>query len=334
MIACYVRGEGLGHLTRLRAALHTLGLDGEPVTVLTDSSFAADPRVTGGWTVLRAPSSTGLADWIAATLADLAADELFIDAFPAGLKGELTAAAIPPGTSVVHLARLLRWDAYRPLLPTDPPRFDRTYMLEPLTPEHDAHLRSVSREVTPLTLVEPPVTGHPSPSAPAAVPGGRFRPGAWPDASTAFLAASGARPPSGTRLPAGVRPAGHGGEPVGPAEAAATLGPGAWLVVHSGPDAEIGELVAYARDLAAVEGLSPRLTLVSPHRPADLPAQIAHLDVYPVWPLFPSAERIITAAGFNAVRQLSPWRDRHRMLPFPRTLDDQFTRAARTRRPA
>jgi hypothetical protein len=271
VIACYAYGDGLGHLTRVRAALHTLGLGGVPVTVLTGSSFAGDPRVTGGWTVLRAPAGDGLAGWIAAALADLAPDELVVDAFPAGLKGELTAKAVPSGTRVTHLARLLRWDAYRPLLPADPPHFDRSYVLEPLAPEHDAYLRSVSREITPLELVEP-------------------------------------------------------------VETAAMSGPGAWLVVHSGPDAEILELVAYARELAAFEGRSPPLTLVSPRRPAALPAEIAHLDVYPVWPLFPSAERIITAAGFNAVRQLAPWRERHRMLPFPRTLDDQFTRAARTRR--
>jgi hypothetical protein len=304
----------------MRAALHTLGLDGAPVTVLTGSSFAGDPRVTGGWRVLRAPSRGGLSGWIAATLADLAPDELIVDAFPAGLRGELTADAVPPGTRVAHLARLLRWDAYRPLLPSGPPHFDRTYVLEPLAPEHDAYLRSVSREITPLELAEPPAAfaGRPSPGALTAVLDGRSRSGARADASDAPPAVSGTWPSTGA-------------QPVGPAEAAGVLGPDAWLVVHSGPDAEILELVAYARETAAFEGLSPRLVLVGPRRPAELPAEVTHLDVYPVWPLFPAAERIVTAAGFNAVRQLAPWRERHRMLPFPRTLDDQFTRAARNR---
>jgi hypothetical protein len=105
-----------------------------------------------------------------------------------------------------------------------------------------------------------------------------------------------------------------------------------WLIVHAGPGTEIAELVGYAREMADLEGVRPRLTLVSPGpRPDVLPPEVAHLDVYPAWPLFGSAARIITAAGCNAVRQLAPWRDRHRMMPFPRRFDDQYARAARVR---
>ena len=255
MIVCYAAGDGLGHLMRLRSALHTLSPDG-PVTVVTGSPFARDPRVAGGWHVVE-------------SAAGLAPDEVVVDAFPAGLKGELT--RFPPGTRVTHLARLLRWDAYRPLLPADPPRFDRTFVLEPLAPAHDAYLREVSDEVSPLTLTDPP-------SEPIDVDG--------------------------------------------------------WLIVHSGPEAEILELIAYAQDMASAERVAPPMTLVSPQRPHDLPAGIAHLDIYPAHRPGPNVDRIITAAGFNAVRQFAPWRERHRMLPFPRSLDDQFARAARARRGA
>lgn len=257
MIACYARGDGLGHLTRIRAALHTLGRAGEPVTILTGSAYAADPRVVGDWTVLPVEA-----------LAALTPDELIVDAFPAGLKGELTAAMIPSGARVTHLARRLRWDAYEPMLPAAPPRFDRTFVLEPLEADHLAHLERVSGEVVPLTLVDPPADG----------------------------------------------PSLDG-----------------WLIVHSGPDEEILELVDYARDTAALEGLRPAFTLIAPGRPDDLPADVAHLDIYPAWPLAEGADRIVTAAGFNAVRQFAPWRDRHRVVPFPRTLDDQFARAAAIR---
>ena len=171
----------------------------------------------------------------------------------------------------MHLARLLRWDAYRPLLPPEPPGFAQTYLVEPVTPEHEAYLRSVSGAVTPLELVEPPV----------------------PESSVVD----------------------------------------GWLIVHSGPETEIVELVEYAREMAGLEGVRPRLTLVSPGRPDGLPPGVAHLDVYPAWPLFP-AERIVTAAGCNVVRQLARWPDRHRMMPFPRRFDDHFTRAARVREPS
>ena len=271
MIVCYANGGGLGHLTRIRAYLHTVAPD-EPVTILTGSPFAADPRVTGGHPVRSAPGGLdrdGLTRWLAAALAELSPAELVLDAFPAGLAGELTARGIPATTRVVHLARLLRWDAYRELLPSEPPRFDRTYLVEPVTAEHEAYLRSASGSVTSLELLEPPA----------------------PEAAVA----------------------------------------GGWLIVHSGPEPEIVELVEYAREMAALEGVRPRLTLVSPARPDGLPPGVAHRDAYPAWPLFSSAERIVSAAGCNIVRQLARWPERHRMMPFPRRFDDQYTRAARVR---
>ncbi|TDE19732.1 hypothetical protein [Actinomadura sp. 6K520] len=264
MILCYASGDGLGHLTRLRSVLHTLGAAG-PVTVVTGSPFAGDPRVTGDWRTVRSIGAADLAP-------DEVPDEVIVDAFPAGLKGELVrGGGFPPGAKVTHLARLLRWDAYAPLLPADPPRFDRTFLLEPLAPAHEAFLRAVSAEILPLTLTDPP-------SEPVDVDG--------------------------------------------------------WLIVHSGPEAETLELVAYARDMASAEGIRPPMTLVSPQKPDGLAPEVAYLDVYPAWRPGPNVERIVTAAGFNAVRQFAPWRDIHRMLPFPRSLDDQFTRAARARRGA
>ncbi len=273
MIVCYANGGGLGHLTRIRAYLHTTA-PGEPATILTGSPFAVDLRVTGGRPVRSAPPGLGPADltrWIGSVLAELDPAELVVDAFPAGLAGELTAAAIPGRTKAVHLARLLRWDAYAPLLPPAPPRFAETWLVEPLTGEHEAYLRSVSSSVAPLDLVEPP-DGGPPPYA-----------------------------------------------PVG------------WLIVHSGPVEEVTELIGYARELAEMEGVRPRLTLVSQRPPVPLPPDVNLLDAYPASSLFPAAERIITAAGSNAVRQLAPWRERHRMMPFPRRFDDQYARAARVR---
>ncbi|XRQ05616.1 hypothetical protein ACN3XK_55090 [Actinomadura welshii] len=266
MILCYASGDGLGHLTRLRSVLHTLGLDG-PVTVVTGSPFGDDPRVTGGWRIVRSDSAAGPPTGLAPGGTP---DEVIVDAFPAGLQGELTRGRIPSGARVTHLARLLRWDAYAPRLPADPPRFDRTFLLEPTAPAHEAYLRAVSGEVLPLELTDPP-------SEPVDVDG--------------------------------------------------------WLIVHSGPEAETRELVAYAHDMASAEGVRPPMTLVSPQKPDGLAPEVAYLDVYPAWRPGPNVERIVTAAGFNAVRQFAPWRGMHRMLPFPRSLDDQFTRAARARNP-
>ncbi|GAA4604688.1 hypothetical protein BJY16_005104 [Actinoplanes octamycinicus] len=267
MIVCYAPGGGLGHLTRIRAYLHTVHGD-EPATILTGSPFAADPRVLGPHRVLPV-----------AALPSLRPSELVVDAFPAGIDGELR--SLPRGARTVHLARLLRWDAYAALLPSVPIRFDQTWILEDLRPAHAAHLARTSAACGPLHLTDPPDLVDP----PYLID--QLSDSAHPQA--------------------------------------------VWLVAHSGPDPEIHELLAYARECASLEGCRPRLLVAAPHRPAGLPDDVEHTDRYPVWPLFADVERIVTAAGFNVVRQLAPWRAKHRMLPFPRRWDDQFTRAARAR---
>jgi predicted glycosyltransferase len=88
-----------------------------------------------------------------------------------------------------------------------------------------------------------------------------------------------------------------------------------WLVVHSGPQSELDELLIHA------EG-APKLVVVSPR----------HTDVYPVAPHLAHAERVITGAGFNAVHENARWRERHTLVPFPRALDDQFARAEKVLR--
>jgi len=99
-----------------------------------------------------------------------------------------------------------------------------------------------------------------------------------------------------------------------------------WLVVHSGPLDEVRELVAWAREHAEAEGLKPRLVVASPLAPGLDDAGVERLDVHPVRALFPLVHRLVTAAGWNTMRETRPWRDRHLCLPFPRALDDQFAR--------
>jgi hypothetical protein len=103
-----------------------------------------------------------------------------------------------------------------------------------------------------------------------------------------------------------------------------------WLVVHSEPLGEVLELVAYARDVAAIEGSQPRLLVVTP---CTLPPglQCEHLADFSAPALYPHAERIFTAAGFNAALETAACRQRHHVLPFARALDDQFERARRIR---
>ncbi len=284
MILYYAMGGGLGHLTRARALLHTLGLT-HAARVLTASDYADDRRVTGDLRVIKAPAALALdlpayRLWLMRLLARLRPTALYLDTFPAGICGELC--DFPPVTDlpVHYVARLLQWPAYEGLLAgRRPPRFAATHVLEPLAPAHAAFVARQSVKHAPLTLVDPP---HPDDAAAR----GRF----------ALL----------TRA-------------AGPV----------WLIAHSAPAAEVAELLAYAEELRRLEQPGAQLILLARDVPPALPAHILHFDCYPAAPLFARAARVVSACGFNVMREMRRHRAKHRFMPFPRRFDDQFARAAR-----
>ena len=63
-------------------------------------------------------------------------------------------------------------------------------------------------------------------------------------------------------------------------------------------------------------------------RLTEVARSVAHV---PAVDLYPTADRIVTGGGFNAVRQTEAWSDRHLVVPFERRFDDQFARARRVR---
>lgn len=275
MLLYYAMGGGLGHLTRARAILHTLGLEGAS-TLFTSSRLASDPRVTGKLPVVYVPADLdgdrkGLRAFLERALSDLGASLLVVDAFPAGLLGELAGWTPPPGLALWHVARLLHWERYSADASPRLPRFEKTFVLEALHDDHRRALEAASVETRHLDLVDPPST-----------------------------------PPEPVEAPYA-------------------------LVVHSGPDEETADLVACARELLLADGSESRIVLASPERPRDLPPDVTWHDVFPATGLFAEAERIVTAAGFNVVRQTAPFRAKRFLVPYPRRFDDQFARAARSR---
>ena len=105
-----------------------------------------------------------------------------------------------------------------------------------------------------------------------------------------------------------------------------------WLIVHSGPEDEVGELIAYTSELRAMAIDRPERILVATRCSNPLPEGFERIDVYPAAAFFARAERIISAAGFNVMLETEPWRDKHDVVPFGRRFDDQYRRAARRRR--
>jgi len=294
----YALGGGLGHLVRARAFLESRGLARDAV-VLTASRYADDPRVLGGIAHERVPDGfqhdrVALREHLEKRIAAIAPARVIVDTFPCGILGELGAIE---RAACWHLARRLRWDAYAPLTafvgatvgatlvatpaapvatevaPTvarmaAPPRFERTFRLEPLADAHERFLREHSDAIVDLDLDEP------APPAP-------------------------------------------------PIEGAY------WVVVHSGPEAEVAELVAHAVERRAIERAAAPILVASPCAPRELPPDCFALDMHPAHALFARAERIVSAAGYNVMRQAAPYRHKHVVVPMPRRFDDQYERARR-----
>jgi hypothetical protein len=102
------------------------------------------------------------------------------------------------------------------------------------------------------------------------------------------------------------------------------------LVVHSGPAAEVLELIDHCRSLRAIDGTGERIVVITAASIA-LPDDVERLDRFPASPLFSAATRIVSAAGFNVILEGEPWRHKHEVVPFDRRFDDQYLRAARRR---
>lgn len=155
----YAMGGGLGHLTRARAVLYTLGV-ADPVTILSASPLAADARVRGRHDLL-APDPALACDrpryraWLQHQFDGLRPRALYMDAFPAGIVGEFCDFPLP-GIPVYHLARRLRWARYCRQLIDSVPSLTSTYVLEPLDPVHAALLQHRSTDIQPLRLLDPP----------------------------------------------------------------------------------------------------------------------------------------------------------------------------------
>lgn len=104
-----------------------------------------------------------------------------------------------------------------------------------------------------------------------------------------------------------------------------------WLVVHSGPASEVEELASLAEDLRGAEKSRAAIVVATSEPPESLPEGAIVVNPFPATALFARAEKIVSAAGFNVMRQTRPFRDKHVIVPLPRRFDDQFERARRAR---
>ncbi len=101
-----------------------------------------------------------------------------------------------------------------------------------------------------------------------------------------------------------------------PAPLVRALDEGAALVVHSGPAAEAGRLIACAR--------GERVVAITAAGELGAPA----FDYFPAANLYQRARWIFTGAGYNSMADTMHLRSRHTALAFHRRFDDQHGRLA------
>ena len=268
MIAVYAMGGGLGHLARARRVLRALGQGDARAAILTASPLARGPDI------VRVPrrlahSRTEFAAWLKKTLRALAPSKVVVDAFPLGILGELADPDVLPEVPACHVARILKWDAYRSAFAGTPRKYEASFIVEEIGEPHRKFLAENSNRVLPLDLFSIPESRTENP----------FK-----------------------------RPT--------------------WLIVHSGPAAEVRALLDFASATAGKENAAPQYAVVSP-RALALPEGVTRIAHPRAWELFPHADRIVTGCGFNSMLETRHWRAKHLFLPFERRFDDQALRALR-----
>jgi hypothetical protein len=101
-----------------------------------------------------------------------------------------------------------------------------------------------------------------------------------------------------------------------------------WLILHSGPEEEINDLINYAKQIRNIEHKHNPFLLVTPSTIDKWSQkQVIHKRLFPAHRLMPHVEKIITACGCNTMRQARQFRDKHHFFPFTRCFDDQYFRA-------
>ena len=155
--AFYSFGAGLGHISRTIKIIQTLKLDG--CVVFTDSQFVSDDKSIGdrfkkdGIEFLYPrggePFSMGqLCD----QLQSRSINELYIDSFPVGLRGELNGLSdCLPSLRLNLVARALTWAAYQPFV-RQPNEFDKCLVVEALSGDYTAFLTRYSKSLESFPL--------------------------------------------------------------------------------------------------------------------------------------------------------------------------------------
>ncbi|MBL8470962.1 MAG: hypothetical protein KF778_13265 [Rhodocyclaceae bacterium] len=152
----YCPGGGLGHIARAHRVMAALA-PGEPYTLVSASPALRRADVRCGAGAIELPRTlerdrTAHRAWLTRLLVSLAPCCLWVDAFPAGIVGELCDFCWPRGVLAQHIARRLRWDVYCRRLDGAIPDYAAVHAVESLPALQAMVLRNCTDTVAPLEL--------------------------------------------------------------------------------------------------------------------------------------------------------------------------------------
>lgn len=145
----YAMGGGLGHLYRVRTFIDQVHLTS--FKVLTNNPLAEKLFLPDETAFVEHTTPHGLIQQIQFALDTIPFTELYVDAFPAGLFGELNVL----NRRVVYLARRLNWKNYKSLVKPGQLRFDETLIFEELEEPHLQFVSEVSENISSIELCYP-----------------------------------------------------------------------------------------------------------------------------------------------------------------------------------
>ena len=161
MILYYALGGGLGHATRARAFLRALEIEQNAV-ILSSCPFLPDERLTGNVQVIKISefynqNPAAFREFLRIVLDKYEIEKIFLDVFPLGITGEFAGFEFRKNLEINYVARLLKWKVYEHFLKNiQPPRFNKTFLLESLEAKHEEFVNKHSNCKIEFELNYPP----------------------------------------------------------------------------------------------------------------------------------------------------------------------------------
>ncbi len=147
-IIYYGLGGGLGHLTRFTAFCHTIGI--KPVLIASQKDCLKDLFKVFAEEIFIVPNhlaydKEGLKNWLCVLINRIKPDRMVIDAFPAGILGELSDCdSCFNNVKIEYIARILKLEKYQKRMSCGFPNISKIWKVEKLGKEQEDWLNKLA----------------------------------------------------------------------------------------------------------------------------------------------------------------------------------------------